>query len=62
MKGQTMQKLLPATGIIIVTIILVIINEFTELTFIRDYALIFIIAGMFLGAGLTKLASMLKDK
>ena len=62
MKGWAMQRFLPAIGIIIVTIILVVLNEFTELTIIKDYALIFIVAGMFLGAGLTKLASMLKDK
>lgn len=56
-----MKRLLPALGIITVTIILVIVNEFTELTFIEDYALILIIAGMFLGSGLTKLASRSKD-
>ena len=50
------KKVLPAFGIIIVTIILVAINEFTEMSFIKDYALIFIIAGMFLGVGLAKLA------
>lgn len=49
-------KILPAVGIIVVTIILVTMNEFTEWTFIKDYALIFIIAGMLLGVGLTKLA------
>lgn len=48
------KKILPAAGIIIVTIILVTINEFTELTFIKDYALIFIIAGMLFGVWLTK--------
>ena len=50
------KKILPALGIIIVTIILVVINEFTELTFITDYALIFIIAGMFFGLWLSKLS------
>ncbi|MCF8221972.1 MAG: hypothetical protein K9J25_02410 [Bacteroidales bacterium] len=48
--------LIPASGIIIVTIILVLINEFTETTFIRDYALIFIVAAMFLGIGLAKVS------
>ena len=56
------KKILPALGIIIVTIILVAINEFTEMTFIKDYALIFIIAGMLLGVGLTKLADKSKDE
>ena len=50
------KKILPALGIIIVAIILVVINEFTELTFIADYALIFIIAGMFFGLWLSKLS------
>jgi hypothetical protein len=58
-----MQKnLLPAAGIIIVTIILVIINEFTDLTFIKDYALLFIIAGMLFGVWLTKLSDRPKDE
>lgn len=50
------KKFLPALGIITVAAILITINELTELTFIKDYALVFIIAGMFLGFGLTKLA------
>jgi len=50
------RKLLPALGIVIVAIILIAINELTELTFIKDYALIFIITGMLLGVGLTKLS------
>lgn len=50
------RTLWPAAGIIVVTVILVAINEFTETTFIKDYALIFIIGGMFLGMGLTRLA------
>ena len=50
------KKILPALGIIIVAIILVAVNEFTELTFITDYALIFIIAGMFFGLWLSKLS------
>lgn len=49
------KKFFPAAGIVIVTIILVTINEFTESTFIKNYALIFIIAGMLLGIELTKL-------
>ena len=50
------RKILPALGIIIVAIILVAANEFTDLTFITDYALIFIIAGMFFGLWLSKLS------
>lgn len=48
--------LVPAIGIILTTIILVVINEFTELTFIKDYALIFIIAAMLLGVWLGRLS------
>jgi len=55
------KKFLPATGIIIVTIILIVINELTELTFIKDYALIFIIAGMLFGVWLTKLSEKSKE-
>jgi len=56
------KKFLPAIGIIIVTIILVAINELTALTFIKDYALIFIIAGMLFGVWLTKLSEKSKEK
>lgn len=52
--------LLPAVGIVIVTIILLAINEFTETTFIKDYALILIIAGMLFGVWLTKLSDRSK--
>lgn len=47
---------IPAIGIIITTIILVVINEFTEMTFIKDYALLFIIAAMLLGVWLEKIS------
>ena len=50
------KKILPSLGIIVVAIILVVINEFTELTFITDYALICIITGMFFGSWLSKLS------
>jgi len=56
------KKILPAAGIIIVTIILIAINEFTELTFIKDYALIFIVGGMLFGVWLTKLSERSKEK
>ena len=51
------KRILPALGIVIAALILLAINEFTEYTFIKDYALIFIIAGMFIGYSLGKTAS-----
>lgn len=56
------RKFLPALGIIVVTVILVAINELTELTFVKDYALIFIIAGMLFGVWLTKLSDKSKNQ
>ncbi len=56
------KKFLPALGIILVAVILIVINEFTELTFIKDYALMFIIGGMLLGVWLTKLSEKSKEK
>ena len=56
------KNILPATGIIVVTIILLALNEFTEMTLIKDYALIFIISGMLLGVALTKFANKSKDQ
>lgn len=53
--------LIPALGIIIVAVILVIINEFTDSTFVKDYALILIIAGMLLGLVLSKVTANKKD-
>lgn len=47
--------LIPAIGILLTTIILITINEFTEQTFLQDYALVFIIAAMLLGVALAKL-------
>jgi hypothetical protein len=56
------RKFLPALGIIVVTVILVAINELTELTFVKDYALIFIIGGMLFGVWLTKLSDKSKNQ
>ena len=56
------KNLLPAIGILVVAIILIAINEFTETTFIQDYAYIFIIGGMLLGVLLTKLANRSQGK
>jgi multisubunit Na+/H+ antiporter MnhF subunit len=53
---------IPAMGIIIVTIILIVLNELTEMTFIKDYALILIVAGMLLGVGLSKISEKSKGK
>lgn len=55
------KNFLPAVGIIVVTGILLLINEFTEWTFIKDYALVFIIGGMFFGMWLTKWADRSKS-
>jgi len=52
---------LPALGIVLVTLILLVINEFTESTVIRDYAFLFIIGGMLLGVFLTKLGDRSKN-
>lgn len=49
------RKMLPTIGIIIVAIILITINEFTELNFIKEYAFLFIVTGMLLGIVLTKI-------
>ena len=46
--------LVPALAILLITIVLVAINELTELTFIQDYALLFIVAAMLFGVWLGK--------
>jgi|GEM_PF-2307178 len=51
------KNLFAAIGIIVVTMILLAINEFTEMTFAKDYALIFILCGMLAGLGLGKILS-----
>ena len=48
------KSFLPAVAIIITTTLLVAINEFTELSFIKDYALLLIIAAMLFGFWLGK--------
>ena len=45
----------PAIGIIAVTIILLIINQFTDSEIIQYYALVWIVAGKFFGKWLAKL-------
>ena len=49
--------LIPATGIIVVTIVLLILNYFTDSTILKDFALLFIIAGMLIGVWLTKIGN-----
>lgn len=53
--------LIPALGIILTTIILVLINEYTEATFVRDYAYLLIIIAMLMGVGLAQVASKQKN-
>jgi hypothetical protein len=48
--------LIPAAGIVLVTVGLIAVNEFTELTIVEDYALIFIVAAMLLGVWLAKVS------
>lgn len=48
--------LIPAVAIVLVTVGLVAINEFTELTIVEDYALILIVAAMLLGVWLSKIS------
>jgi positive regulator of sigma E activity len=46
--------LIPAVMIITVTLLLVAINEFTEISFIKDYALLFIIGGVLSGIWISR--------
>jgi len=46
--------LIPALGIIVVTIVLVVVNERTESTFVQDYAYFLIVAAMLAGVVLAK--------
>jgi uncharacterized membrane-anchored protein YitT (DUF2179 family) len=48
------KRLFPAIAIVAVTIVLLVFNHFTKSTIIKDYAFLFIIAGMLLGYGLGK--------
>jgi hypothetical protein len=49
------KKLLPAGGIVAVALILLAINEFTDTTVIKDFALLFIVAGMLFGFWLARM-------
>lgn len=48
------QSLIPFLGIVLVTMILVALNEWTEWAVVRDYAFIFIVVAMLLGLWLEK--------
>ena len=54
------KNIFPAIGIILVAAILISLNEFTEMTFINDYAYLFIISAMLLGVSLTKTSDKAK--
>ena len=54
------KNIFPAIGIILVAAILIYLNEFTEMTFINDYAYLFIISAMLLGVSLTKTSDKAK--
>jgi len=45
---------IPFLGIVLVTMILVALNEWTEWALVRDYAFVFILAAMLLGLWLEK--------
>ena len=48
------QSLIPFLGIVLVTMILVALNEWTDLAVVRDYAFVFIVAAMLFGLWLEK--------
>jgi len=54
------KNIFPAIGIILVATILIALSEFTEMTFIKDYAYLFIISAMLLGVSLTKITDKSK--
>jgi len=49
------QYLIPAAGIVIVTLLLLAINRWTETSIVKDYAYLFIIAATLLGVWLARL-------
>lgn len=49
-------KVLPAAGIIVVAAILILVNELTNTTIIKDYAYLFIIGGMLFGFILARMS------
>lgn len=53
---------IPAISIVIVTIIIVLINEFTELSTLKNYAFLFIVAAMLLGIGIARFTGKASEK
>ena len=49
------RNLFAAGGIILVTVTLLAVNHFTNDSFVKDYALLLIIAGMFLGIAIGRI-------
>ena len=45
-------KVYPAVGILVVGGILLLLNEYTEISIFNDYPLMWIIGGMFFGLGI----------
>jgi len=45
----------PAIAIVLTAIVLIALNEYTNMPFLKDYAFLFIIVAMLLGFGLTRL-------
>tara|TARA_B100001093_G_scaffold502722_1_gene556096 strand:- start:230 stop:403 length:174 start_codon:yes stop_codon:yes gene_type:complete len=54
------KNIFPAIGIILVASILISINEFAEVNFIKDYAYLFLISAMLIGVSLTKITDKSK--
>lgn len=49
--------LIPAVGIVLITLVLLALNQWTETTFIQDYAYFFIVAAMLLGVWLARVSA-----
>jgi hypothetical protein len=54
--------LIPAAGIVLVSVILLALNEWTGTIVNRDYAYFFIVAAMLLGVWLTRLSKKVNDE
>jgi len=48
------KKKYPLIGVIIMSIVLLLINRYTETSFAKDYAILFIMVGLFLGLRVEK--------
>lgn len=56
------QSLIPFLGIVLVTMILVALNEWTDWAVVRDYAFVFIVAAMLFGLWLEKRISQERNE